>query len=226
MQTSLRQHAFTLVELLVAISILAIVAVLGWRGLDTIVRARTSLTDQMETTRGMQLAFAQMQNDCERIANRSVVDQRPFLQVAPDRLTLVRQVFTDNQPARLLVVSYRIVNSVLVRRESQPTRDMVQLDALWQSAVSDTDTSGSVALEANVVGMQMATWQNNAWRQAGADTGANAGSSATTQTQQSQLASQINPAAAQALETTGLQVALQVQNQPAPLVKSFLLGEP
>jgi general secretion pathway protein J len=224
MRPSFRHHAFTLVELLVAISILAIVAVLGWRGLDTIVRARTGLTDQMETTRGMQLAFAQMQNDCERIANRSVVDQRPFLQVAPDRLTLVRQVFTDKQPARLLVVSYRIVNSVLVRRESQPTRDMAQLDALWQSATSDTDTSGSVALEANVVGMQMATWQNNTWRQAGADAGANAGSSATTQ--QNQLAAQVNPAAAQALETTGLQVALQVQNQPAPLVKSFLLGEP
>jgi general secretion pathway protein J len=30
---------FTLVELLVAISILAIVAVLGWRGLDGIIRA-------------------------------------------------------------------------------------------------------------------------------------------------------------------------------------------
>ena len=225
MRLSLRRRppGFTLVELLVAISILAIVAVLGWRGLDSIVRARTSLTDQMETTRGMQLAFAQMQNDCERIANRTVVDQRPYLQVAPDRITLVRQVFTENQPARLLVVSYRIVNSVLVRRESQPTRDMLQLDALWQAATSDTDTSGSVALEANVVGMQMATWQNSAWRQAGVDAGANAGA---TTTPRNPIAEQLNPSAAQALEPSGLQVALQVQGQPAPLVKSFLLGEP
>jgi general secretion pathway protein J len=60
-----RARGFTLIELLVAISILAIVAVLGWRGLDGIVRARIALTEQMEVTRGMQLAFAQMQSDCE-----------------------------------------------------------------------------------------------------------------------------------------------------------------
>ena len=40
-----RARGFTLIELLVAISILAIVAVLGWRGLDAIVRARVSLNE-------------------------------------------------------------------------------------------------------------------------------------------------------------------------------------
>ena len=63
-----RPAGFTLVELLVAIAILAMVAVLGWRGLDGIVRARVALTADMETTRGMQLAFAQMENDCEHAA--------------------------------------------------------------------------------------------------------------------------------------------------------------
>ncbi len=216
-----RTRAFTLVELLVAISILAIVAVLGWRGLDSIVRARSSLTAQMETTRGMQLAFAQMQSDCERIAGRDVVERRPFLQVGSDRFTLVRQVFTENQPARLQVVSYRIANGVLLRRESQPTRDMVQLDALWQAAVSDVDTSGAVALEGGVAGMQVATWQNDAWRQAGVDPGANAGATAR---QPNPIGNQINPAPT--LDPTGLQVALQLQSAQVPMVKAFLLGEP
>jgi hypothetical protein len=40
----------------------------------------------------------------------------------------VREVFTENQPSRLQVVAYRIVNGTLVRRESQGVRDLVQLD--------------------------------------------------------------------------------------------------
>jgi len=214
-----RQRAFTLVELLVAISILAIVAVLGWRGLDSIVRARTSLTEQMEATRGLQLAFAQMQSDTERVAGRDVVGARAYLQVGADRFTMVRQVFAENQPTRLQVVAYRLLDGVLVRRESQATRDLVQLDALWQAATSDTDTSGAVALEAGVASLQLATWVNNAWRQAGVDPSANAGATAS---QTNIVAGAINPNAA-ALEPTGLQVALLVRGQQAPMIKSFLL---
>lgn len=63
-------RGFTLIELLVAITVLAIVAVLGWRGLDGIVRSREQLTQNMEQTRGTQLTFAQMQSDLEQIADK------------------------------------------------------------------------------------------------------------------------------------------------------------
>ena len=69
--TRSRRGGFTLIELLVAISILAIVAVLGWRGLDGIIRSRESLTAKMEQTRGLQLAFAQLQSDCASLATAS-----------------------------------------------------------------------------------------------------------------------------------------------------------
>ena len=223
-----RARGFTLIELLVAISILAIVAVLGWRGLDSIVRARAALTEQMETTRGMQLAFAQMQSDCEHIAQRNVVDQRPYLLVGADRLTLVREVFTENQPSRLQVVAYRIVNGTLMRRESQPTRDLVQLDALWQAVSSDADTNPAVALQTGVTGMQVATWVNGAWRQGGVDPGANAAGTAGSQSQSQSpiVQQQLNPNGQAANEPVGMQVALQAQGLQAPMIKSFLLGEP
>jgi general secretion pathway protein J len=199
----MRARGFTLVELLVAISILAMVAVLGWRGLDGIVRARVALTEQMETTRGMQLAFAQMQSDCEHMADSTLLDKRPFLLADNDRLTLVRQSFVENEPMRLQVVAYRIRDGMLIRRESAGTRDLVQLDVLWKAATSDADTTAPVTLQSGVTGMTTQTWEGDQWRQG--------------PTQQA------NQAVA-AIAPTGLQVSLQVTGAGAPMVKSFLLG--
>jgi general secretion pathway protein J len=191
-----RQRGFTLVELLVAISILGMVAVLGWRGLDGIVRARANLTDQMEVTRGMQLAFAQMQSDAEHLAGADLVGNRATLVAEDGRLTLVRTVFLENTASRVQVVAYRLVDGVLLRRESNATRDLTQLDILWKAAISDTDTTPPVALQSGIAAMQMLVWQNGAWRQS-------------VSMQQVPL---------------GLQVAMQVQNVEAPMSKSFLLG--
>ena len=197
-------RGFTLVELLVAISILAIVAVLGWRGLDGIVRARVALTDQIEATRGMQLAFAQMQSDAEHMADPNALQRRPFLLTDTDSMTMVRNVYQENEPATLQVVSYRIVNNVLLRRESVGTRDLVQLDVLWKAAISNLDTTPPVALQNNVTGMLVQTWETNAWRTGGQP--------------------RENTPTALNLPPTGLQIALQVRGVQAVMIKSFLLG--
>ncbi|NHZ92508.1 prepilin-type N-terminal cleavage/methylation domain-containing protein [Massilia sp. CCM 8733] len=213
-----RQGGFTLIELLVAISILAIVAVLGYRGLDSIVRAREALTLQLESARGMQLAFAQMQSDCEHLATPGLLQGRPYLLSAPDRLTLVRSVYNENDAARMQVVTYRIVERMLTRRESNGTRDLVQLDVMWQAAISNADTSPSVTLQSGVSAMQIMTWENNGWRQ---NTQPLAQAVPTQQQQQQQ---QLAPVAPPSLAPTGLQVQLQVDNVAAVMTKSFLLG--
>lgn len=200
--TAPRPHrGFTLVELLVAISILAIVAVLGWRGLDGIIRSRTALTDEMAVTRGLQLTFAQIQSDSANLAFGINLNSRPAIHAADGRLTLVRMAMTENEPTRLQVVSYRVRDDgVLVRRESNATRDLRELDTLWQAALSDTDTAASVALQTGVQSITMRYWINTEWRPAaGVDT------------------STVKP--------TGLEVTLSVQGQQVPMVKSYLLGE-
>ena len=99
------RRGFTLIELLVAISILAVVAVLGWRALDGIIRSRVAITGQIETTRGMQLAFAQLQSDAEHMADPAALQKRPFLLADTNRMVMVRNVFRENEASALQVVS-------------------------------------------------------------------------------------------------------------------------
>jgi general secretion pathway protein J len=200
---------FTLIELLVAISILAIVAVLGWRGLDGIVRARKALTVQLEQTRGLQLAFAQMQSDCEHLAGDDLLRKRIRLAAAPNRLSLVRTSAGESQAMQLQVVTYRLQDGVLTRRESGGTRDLAQLDALWQAAQGDNslgdaggdnDNGGTpVVLQRGLDSMTMRAWDGFAW-----------------QVQDGSV-----PFSA---KVTGFEVMLQLPGQAAGLVKVFLLG--
>lgn len=198
-----RARGFTLIELLVAISILAIVAVLGWRGLDGIVRARVALTAQVEATRGMQLAFAQMQSDVEHMADPGLLQQRPYLAADTDRVTMVRNAYRENEAAVLQVVSYRVVDGVLLRRESIGTRDLVQLDMLWKAAISNADPTEPVALQSGVTGMVVQVWENGRWNPT--------------------VQAANNPSAL-ALPPSGLQVSLQVKDVQQVMIKSFLLG--
>ena len=193
-----------MVELLVAISILGLVAVIGWRGLDGIVRARGALTAELEQTRGMQLAFAQLQSDCAQLANASTLSNRPSLQTLANQLTLVRTVYADDQPTKLQVISYRVQNGKLTRRAAPPTRDLNQLDQLWFAAVNDTDTTPTVLLQTGVTAMSLRVWLGGSW-QPGMDAAA--------------MASMGN-----GLSPTGLEVVLKLPNRDNGLIKLFLLG--
>lgn len=162
---------FTLVELLVAVAVLAIVAVLGWRGLDGIIRSRQALTEQMDQTRGLQLAFAQLQSDLEQLAPRARLHQREQLLADATHLTLVRNVFAEGEPSRVQVVSFRIRNGVLLRQESAGTRDLVQLDTLWQAALNDMAQERSVPLQSGVASLAARIWRNGAWEPVAAQGG-------------------------------------------------------
>jgi general secretion pathway protein J len=201
-----RYKGLTLVELLVAISVLGFVAVLGWRGLDSIVRARIALTSDLEQTRGMQLAFAQLQSDCAHLASPSNLPNRIPLAIEQGRLTMVRTVFADNQPSRLQVITYRVIDGMLTRRESAATRDLRELDTLWQTAVNDTDTGQAVTLQSDVAAMTMRLWINGGWRTK-ADAVITIGGSTATQS-----------------VPTGLEVTMQLRGRDTGMLKIFLLG--
>ncbi|MCH8618853.1 prepilin-type N-terminal cleavage/methylation domain-containing protein [Undibacterium sp. TS12] len=206
-------RGFTLVELLVAITILAIIAVLGWRGLDSIVRARASLTAEMEQTRGIQLAFAQIENDCAHLVDPASLPGREVLNAVGTRLVMIRNVFEENQPTRLQVVVYRVANGVLSRREMLATRELANLDSDWQSAMSDADASPAIDLQSMITGFDMRTWKDgeNGWRTGGSEAGS--------------TPVQAAPGVpSQTGKLNGLEIAIQISGRELPVTKVFLLG--
>jgi prepilin-type N-terminal cleavage/methylation domain-containing protein len=54
---------FTLLELIVAAGILALIAVFSWRGLDALVREREAIAASQVTIDGLQRAFARLERD-------------------------------------------------------------------------------------------------------------------------------------------------------------------
>jgi general secretion pathway protein J len=232
--TKLAQGGLTLIELLVAISILAFVAVLGWRGLDGIVRARVALTSDLEQTRGMQLAFAQLQSDCAHLVSPTAIPDRAPLSTGSGRLMLVRTVFADSQPSRVQVVTYRVKDGVLTRRESMATRDLRELDSLWLAAASDADKTQPVVLQAGVAAMRTRLWasDSNGWRTGDVDAvPSSAPAPAAAQPPNGAAPRVTSHSAAMDPITgsnqhglTGLEVALQLQGRETSMLKVFLLG--
>lgn len=214
-----RRHAgFTLIELLVAISILAVVAVLGWRGLDSIVRARIALTANLDQTRAMQLSFAQMQSDCAKVIDTNPVPGSLPLVADQSRLMMVRAVYAEDQPSRLQVVTYRVRNGNLTRRESPATRDLGELAGAWQAAAADTDAEQALVLQSDVTAMTVRLWQDNAgWRLA-------TGAAQSTPVPAPLPLGVVAAGGTDSQAPHGLEVSLQLRGRTTSMIKIFLVG--
>jgi general secretion pathway protein J len=154
-----------------------------------------------------------MQSDCAQIPTApDAIPNRLPLVVEPGRIVLVRTVHAENQPTRLLVVSYQLKNGTLIRRESVATRDLNALDSLWTAVTNDDSGVPSVVLQKGVAAMTVRIWLNdgNGWRTPGVDVVPTTVTTSTT-------ANAANPAM-----PTGMEVALQVKE--GSMTKVFLVG--
>ena len=71
-----RMRGFTLVELMVAIAVLALIALLGWRGLDTLLRTREAVDGRMREVAQLQTGLAQWRADLDAMTS---VGQTPAI---------------------------------------------------------------------------------------------------------------------------------------------------
>ena len=67
-QRQTQSTGFTLIEVLVAISVMALMALMAWRGLDGMLRTQSSLQSRSDDIRSLQAGLAQWQTDLDQLA--------------------------------------------------------------------------------------------------------------------------------------------------------------
>ena len=207
---TLDMTGLTLIELLVSIGILAIMAVLGWHGIDSILQARISLSSQLEKTHGMQLTFAQMESDGKHFVTHTTFEHA---RIAGDKtsLILIRTVPIENKRSLFQVVAYRIKNSALSRSESNTASTPSELETIWRTTLDGSNSSAEVVVLKGVRSLTSRLWEDRSdpdtpnlkpgpWRE-------------------------ISRAVDAESHDTGLEVEIQMQASDKSIVKKMLLGE-
>lgn len=94
------QHGFTLVEMLVALTILALISIMSWRGLDAVLRADEQLGEQASQTQALFNALSQMARDLEQHVQTPGMSTEPAMPVLP---ASIRWQAEGQGPALLLI---------------------------------------------------------------------------------------------------------------------------
>jgi len=121
-----RSRGFTLVEVLVALMVLALMAAMAWRGVDALVRTREVAQARMESLLRAQSVMAQWEADL-----RSVIST----QVSPGVLCEGASLhLTRRQPDGVQVVTWALRSGTLNRWATAPTTRSEALQEAWMQS--------------------------------------------------------------------------------------------
>ncbi|SAL41468.1 general secretory pathway protein J [Caballeronia arvi] len=204
--------------MLIAIAILAVIAVLSWRGLDSVIRARSTIENSMEDERIVAQLFDQMRIDARQAATDDEAGQ-PAVQIGNGSLQIVRGVFASNTAPRLQVVRYRLSNGRIVRSASPPLQNIGEV----RRALSSGDPAegwSSIPLMGGVASLATRVYiPEKGWTTRMADV-----LSQIRQNDNNLKVPQLGNAPL-ARAVSGIQVAVGARNLQVPLTRVFLVGE-
>ncbi|MGE0798086.1 MAG: type II secretion system protein J [Lautropia sp.] len=126
---SARPRGFTLIELLVACALMAVLALLSWRGLDAVLQSRERLTVASDQLRSLTLAFSQLDEDLLRswpVRNFDLGEPALRVTISGARnvqsLQLLRESNRTGFPTRVQRIVYEVRDGQLARGFSEWSR--------------------------------------------------------------------------------------------------------
>lgn len=164
------QQGFTLIEVMVAIMLMALVSVIAWRGLDSVTRADQHLQASSEQTEVLLRALNQMQRDISLRASveLNALDPSRNNEEKVDGLAAVTVRSSDSKGFRL-----DIIRSAPVAGDGlQRVRWWLKGDRLYRAAAPARDryplpaAKDAVVVLTGVSDLQVRVWEaDKGWRQ-------------------------------------------------------------
>ena len=157
---------FTLIELLVAISIMALMAVLSWRGLDGMTRAQTQLQTRADALLTLQAGLNQWGTDLDALVQ---LPQTQAIDWDGRALRLTRrsavttadpQVAMSDEAVQVVAWSRRDINGAgqWLRWQSAPLRTRGDVQTAWQLAAQWAQNPGDDLKKREVRLAPLAQW--------------------------------------------------------------------
>ena len=173
------QHGFTLVELMVAIVVMALLALLSWRGLDGMTRVQSQTQTHTDSVLALQAGLAQWQTDLDALTLQPNVPGVTGLDYDAQVLRLTRRYAEKpentqnplrNDSIRVVAWSQRNADSGIkwLRWQSAPLKTRAELQAAWQQAKQWANNATVADKKGEVVVAAIDKWQvfyyrNDAW---------------------------------------------------------------
>ncbi len=169
-----RTRGFTLVEVLVALFVMALMAALTWRGLDGVLRSRDAGRESVDRTQRLSTLMSQWEIDLQSLHRDSGV---PTISFDGRTLRLVRRA-----PDGVQLVAWSLTDGVWRRWSSGTVTRLGELQQAWLRSQQLLGTEPEqLQLLDNVQSWQLYYFRGNAWTnaQSTGDVGSGSSSGAT-----------------------------------------------